>query len=139
MSQGEASIDIGQLMAGNDQNADLRPDGYNKVDGYGYGLLQVDRRYHTPEGDAFGEGSAEQGIRVFRENLSAIEKAHPDWSREEHLAGALVAYNSGSASAAARPSTPEGWAALDAGTAPEKRYSRSGWAQAAWFAQNLKW
>jgi hypothetical protein len=130
---------LGWMSQESGLGAELRPDGYSKVDGYGYGLLQVDRRYHTPEGDAFGEGSVEQGVRVFKENLAAVEKAHPDWSREEHLAGALVGYNSGGAASGARPNTPEGWAALDAGTAPAERYSRSVWAQAAWFAQNLKW
>lgn len=117
----------------------LRPDGYSKFDGYGYGLLQVDRRYHTPTGDPFGAPSCEQAIGdVFASMLRGVKQRHPGWTREEQIVGALVDYNSGPGNAQTRPSSAAGWAAMDGGTADDD-YSRDVWARARWFAKHLDW
>jgi type VI secretion system secreted protein VgrG len=117
----------------------LRKDGYSKFDGFGYGLLQVDRRYHHPHGDPFGEPSCDQAIGdVFASMLAGVKNQHPDWTHEEQIAGALVDYNSGPNNAQTKPSGPGGWAAMDSGTADDN-YSRDVWAQAQWYAEHLDW
>ncbi|NUP04921.1 MAG: type VI secretion system tip protein VgrG [Polyangiaceae bacterium] len=117
----------------------LRPDGYSKFDGYGYGLLQVDRRYHKPTGDPFGAPSCEQAIGdVFAGMLRGVKQRHPGWTREEQIVGALVDYNSGPGNAQTRPNSQAGWAAMDGGTADDD-YSRDVWARAEWFAKHLDW
>ena len=117
----------------------LRPDGYSKYDGFGYGLLQVDRRYHTPTGDPFGEPSCDQAIGdVFKGMINGVKKRHPGWTHDEQVAGALVDYNSGPGNATTRPSSAAGWAAMDGGTANDD-YSRDTWAQSQWYAKHLDW
>jgi type VI secretion system secreted protein VgrG len=117
----------------------LRKDGFSKFDGYGYGLLQVDRRYHHPHGDPFGEPSCDQAIGdVFESMLAGVKKKHPGWTPEEQIAGALVDYNSGPGNAQTKPDGPGGWAAMDGGTAGND-YSRDVWAQAQWYAEHLDW
>ena len=117
----------------------LRPDGYSKYDGFGYGLLQVDRRYHTPTGDPFGEPSCDQAIGdVFKGMMNGVKKQHPGWTPEEQLAGGLVDYNAGPGAAQTRPSGAAGWAAMDHGTANDD-YSRDTWAQSQWYAKHLAW
>lgn len=117
----------------------LRPDGYSKFDGYGYGLLQVDKRYHKPTGDPFGAPSCEQAIGdVFASMLRGVKQRHPGWTHDEQIAGALVDYNSGPGNAQTRPSSAAGWAAMDGGTAGND-YSRDVWARAQWFAKHLDW
>lgn len=117
----------------------LRPDGYSKFDGYGYGLLQVDRRYHHPTGDPFGAPSCEQAIGdVFASMLRGVKQRHPGWTHDEQIVGALVDYNSGPGNAQTRPNSAAGWAAMDGGTANDD-YSRDVWARAQWFAKHLDW
>jgi len=117
----------------------LRPDGYSKFDGYGYGLLQVDRRYHHPTGDPFGMPSCEQAIGdVFESMLRGVKQRHPGWTHDEQIAGALVDYNSGPGNAQTRPSSAGGWAAMDSGTAGNN-YSQDIWSRAQWFAKHLDW
>jgi len=117
----------------------LRSDGYSKFDGYGYGLLQVDKRYHTPTGDPFGAPSCEQAIGdVFASMLRGVKQHHPGWTHDEQIAAALVDYNSGPGNAQTRPNSPSGWAAMDGGTAGDD-YSRDVWARAQWFAKHLDW
>jgi type VI secretion system secreted protein VgrG len=117
----------------------LRPDGYSKFDGYGYGLLQVDRRYHKPTGDPFGEPSCDQAIGdVFKGMMNGVKKRHPGWTPEQQLAGGLVDYNSGPGNATTCPNSAAGWAAMDGGTADDN-YSRDTWAQSQWYAKHLDW
>lgn len=119
---------------------DLKGDGYSKKDGFGYGLLQVDRRYHEPSGgDPFGEEGAEQGVVIFKQSQSAVDKSHPSWTSSEKLAASLVEYNAGPGSATTQPSSAQAFASLDAPTGPSGDYARTIWSQATWFAQNLKW
>jgi phage baseplate assembly protein gpV len=130
---------LGWMSQESGLGSDLDDKGFSKADGFGFGLMQVDKRYHTPGGDPFGEGGAEQGINVLKQHLATIEKAHPAWTSEQKLAGALVEYNAGNGTASAQPLDPMSWARMDAATAPDGGYSRAVFAQAQWFAQNLKW
>jgi type VI secretion system secreted protein VgrG len=121
----------------------LNKDGYSKFDGQGFGLFQVDKRYHTPQGGPADWHHIDQAMGIFNDYKGQIKAAHPGWTEDEYNAAALVAYNSGPDNARTRPSSPEAWAGLDGGTAhvadPNGDYSRDIWAEAQWYAKNLKW
>jgi hypothetical protein len=65
--------------------------------GNGFGILQVDRRYHSIEGadDPTGIVHVDQAVRIFAGFLQQVKAKHPDWEDEFILKGAATAYNSG--------------------------------------------
>ena len=117
--------------------------GYSKFDGQGFGLFQVDKRYHTPQGGPADWDHIDQAMGIYKGYVEQIKTNNPGWTEEEYLAAGLVGYNSGPGNARTRPSSPEAWAQLDNGTAnvadPNGDYSRDVWAEAQWYAKNLKW
>jgi len=62
-----------------------------------WGIMQVDRRYHSLHGldDPFSQAHIEQALAIFASYRDAIINSHPDWADEYVLKGACVAYNSG--------------------------------------------
>jgi hypothetical protein len=65
---------------------------------HAWGILQVDRRYHTPLAgldDPYSQAHIEQAIGIFSTYRDRVDKNHPDWPDEQVLKGACVAYNSG--------------------------------------------
>lgn len=121
----------------------LNSEGYSKFDGQGFGLFQVDKRYHTPQGGPADWDHIDQAMGIYQDYVGRIKEAHPGWTEEEYLAAGLVGYNAGPGNARTRPSSPAAWAQLDNGTAsvtdPNGDYSRDVWAEAQWYAKNLKW
>lgn len=121
----------------------LDGNGYSKFDGQGFGLYQVDKRYHTPRGGPADWDHIDQAMGIYKDYVSEIKDKNPGWTEEEYLAAGLVAYNSGPGNARTRPEGPEAWAQLDGGTAsvadPNGDYSRDVWAEAQWYARNMKW
>ncbi len=105
---------------------------------HGYGILQVDNRYHTPVGGPLSLEHMNQAMGIFVGDLHDMQAAHPGWTPNQQLAGAVGAYNSGSGNIATQPTNPSTWAQMDKGTY-QGDYSRDVWAQAQWFAKNLKW
>jgi len=63
--------------------------------GNGFGLMQVDKRYHTPAGGPYSQGHVNQAAEILKDYLQAVQAKHPDWPAEQQLRGAIVAYNSG--------------------------------------------
>ncbi|MFL5344075.1 MAG: peptidoglycan-binding protein [Hyalangium sp.] len=63
--------------------------------GNGYGLMQVDKRYHKLEGGPHSTAHIEQAAGILKADLNAVKKAHPSWPPEQQLRGAVAAYNSG--------------------------------------------
>lgn len=71
--------------------------------GNAFGILQVDKRFHTPEGTVDSTGKPtptslehiEQATGIFVEYLDQVEKKHAGWEDEFFLKGAVVAYNAG--------------------------------------------
>lgn len=65
--------------------------------GNGFGVGQVDRRYHTQLGkpDPYAVEHMGQCCDIFTDYLRQIEKKHPGWADKYVLKGAVVAYNSG--------------------------------------------
>ena len=64
---------------------------------HGWGILQVDRRYHTLVGldDPYSQAHVEQALGIFSSYRDQVKNKHSDWSDENVLKGACVAYNSG--------------------------------------------
>jgi type VI secretion system secreted protein VgrG len=121
----------------------LNSQGYSKFDGQGFGMFQVDKRYHTPRGGPADWTHIDQAMGIYQGYVSEIKAKNPGWTEEEYLAAGLVAYNSGPGNARTRPSSASAWAQLDDGTAsvadPNGDYSRDVWSEAQWYAKNLKW
>ncbi len=64
---------------------------------HGWGILQVDRRYHSLKGldDPYSQAHVEQALGIFSSYRDQVKNRHPGWSDENVLKGACVAYNSG--------------------------------------------
>lgn len=78
------------------QGAALDRDGEGDA-GNGFGVMQVDRRYHKQRGsgDPYSLEHLRQGCAIFSDYRETVAKDHPDWEDKYVLKGASVAYNSG--------------------------------------------
>jgi peptidoglycan hydrolase-like protein with peptidoglycan-binding domain len=90
--------------------------------GNGYGLMQVDKRYHTLKGGPYSAAHIDQAAGILKSDLNAVKKAHPTWPPEQQLRGAVAAYNSGTGNV----QTIKG---MDIGTTGND-YSNDVWARA---------
>ncbi|NXJ10895.1 LYG protein, partial [Odontophorus gujanensis] len=63
--------------------------------GNGFGLMQVDRRYHKPEGTWNGETHIRQGTKILINMIKIIQSKFPRWTRDQQLKGGISAYNAG--------------------------------------------
>jgi hypothetical protein len=65
--------------------------------GEAFGVLQVDRRHHTPKGqpDPWSREHIRQAAGIFNAYRAQVRENHPDWSNSHVLKGACVAYNAG--------------------------------------------
>ncbi|RJS19990.1 hypothetical protein DRW03_19620 [Corallococcus sp. H22C18031201] len=63
--------------------------------GNGFGLMQVDQRYHKPQGGPYSNEHIEQAAGILKGMLNEVKKKHPDWPPVQQLRGAVAAYNSG--------------------------------------------
>ncbi|XP_030229474.1 lysozyme g-like [Gadus morhua] len=63
--------------------------------GNGYGLMQVDKRWHQPGGAWDSEAHVDQATKILVDFVPVVQKKFPSWSREKQLKGALAAYNMG--------------------------------------------
>lgn len=104
--------------------------------GYGYGIIQVDKRSHSvvTEGGPGGDPHINQALGIFSSARAAVAKAHPDWSPAWQLAAAIVSYNAGHIP---KGSSPANLADMDRATT--NQYARDVIAQAKWYADNLSW
>jgi peptidoglycan hydrolase-like protein with peptidoglycan-binding domain len=90
--------------------------------GNGFGLMQVDKRYHTPAGGPYSQAHINQAASILRDYLDQVRAKHPSWPPEQQLRGAITAYNSG----VSNVQTIEG---MDRGTTGND-YSNDVWARA---------
>jgi peptidoglycan hydrolase-like protein with peptidoglycan-binding domain len=63
--------------------------------GHGYGLMQVDSGTAAGVGGPYSRDNIRQGAQILKGKLDEVKRAHPDWSPEWQLRGAVAAYNFG--------------------------------------------
>ncbi|KGL91749.1 Lysozyme g, partial [Charadrius vociferus] len=63
--------------------------------GNGFGLMQVDKRYHNTVGSWDSEEHLAQGAEILCDMVTAMEKKFPTWTKEQQLKAAISAYNAG--------------------------------------------
>uniref|UniRef100_A0A8C1US09 Lysozyme g n=1 Tax=Cyprinus carpio TaxID=7962 RepID=A0A8C1US09_CYPCA len=93
--------------------------------GNGFGLMQVDRRYHTPVGAWDSEQHIAQATEILISFIKEIKAKFPMWSQEQCFKGGISAYNAG-------VSTVSSYENIDARTTG-KDYSNDVVARAQWF------
>ncbi|XP_057699607.1 lysozyme g-like isoform X1 [Corythoichthys intestinalis] len=102
-------------------------------DGWGYykqawGLMQVDKRYHTLRGGWDSEEHITQGTDILTDFLRQIKNKFPSWTPEQHLKGGIAAYNAG-------PRRVETYEEMDKHTIGHD-YSNDVVAKAQWYKNN---
>ncbi|XP_068526422.1 lysozyme g [Anas acuta] len=63
--------------------------------GNGFGLMQVDKRYHKPQGTWNGEAHITQGTTILIDFIKNIQKKFSKWTKDQQLKGGISAYNAG--------------------------------------------
>ena len=63
--------------------------------GNGHGLMQVDRRYHTPAGGPFSAAHINQAAGILGGFRDQLARENPSWTPEQVMKGAISAYNRG--------------------------------------------
>ncbi|HEX8697274.1 MAG TPA: peptidoglycan-binding protein [Myxococcaceae bacterium] len=90
--------------------------------GNGFGLMQIDFRYHSPRGGPYSAEHIDQAAGILKTMLNQVKAKHPSWPPEQQLRGAVAAYNSG-------VSNVQTIAGMDRGTTGND-YSNDVWARA---------
>jgi soluble lytic murein transglycosylase-like protein len=72
----------------------LSPDGTGD-NGNGFGIMQVDKRFHRVVGGPRSQEHIDQATEIFADFRSQVQNKHPTWADKDVLKGALAAYNSG--------------------------------------------
>eukprot|EP00058_Branchiostoma_floridae_P013150 XP_002598638.1 hypothetical protein BRAFLDRAFT_118365 [Branchiostoma floridae] len=55
--------------------------------GNGFGLMQVDKRYHTPVGGPYSTEHIKQGTQILIDTINCVKNRHSDWTAEMALKG----------------------------------------------------
>ncbi|XP_061586190.1 lysozyme g-like [Cololabis saira] len=96
--------------------------------GNAWGLMQVDKRHHTIQGDWNSEEHLSQGTDILVYFIKRIQNKFPSWSREQQLKGGLAAYNMGDGNV-------HSYQDVDAQTTG-RDYSNDVAARAQWYKRN---
>lgn len=107
----------------------LDAEGYSRYDGNGFGVMQVDKRYHDPQGAATSEEHVEQAAEILADYRDQIRDKFPDWTEAMVLRGAVAAYNTG-------PGNVRSYSDVDGNTTGGD-YSADVWARARSYAPIL--
>lgn len=97
--------------------------------GNAFGLMQVDKRWHTPVGAWDSKEHISQATGILVDMINTIQKTFPNWTREQQLKGGIAAYNCG-------PSKVSNYHDVDSGTTG-RDYSNDVVARAQWYQQHL--
>jgi peptidoglycan hydrolase-like protein with peptidoglycan-binding domain len=90
--------------------------------GHGFGLMQVDDGTAAPKGGPYSREHIDHGASILKGKLDEVKRAHPDWSPEMQLKGAVAAYNAGASNVRTQ-------AGMDRGTTGND-YSNDVWERA---------
>ncbi|XP_069064939.1 lysozyme g-like isoform X1 [Pleurodeles waltl] len=63
--------------------------------GNAFGLMQVDKRYHTVEGEWNSKKHISQTTGILKDMITNIQRKFPNWTTEQQLKGGIAAYNCG--------------------------------------------
>ncbi|XP_013418288.1 uncharacterized protein LOC106179286 isoform X2 [Lingula anatina] len=63
--------------------------------GNGFGLMQIDKRFHTTQGAWNSAEHIKQGVGILQGMINGVRDCHPSWSDEQVLKGGISAYNAG--------------------------------------------
>ncbi|XP_077460769.1 lysozyme g-like [Stigmatopora argus] len=96
--------------------------------GNAWGLMQVDKRYHTPKGGWDSEDHLSQGTDILIDFIGKIKKKFPSWTAEQQLKGGIAAYNIGLRGV-------QTYERMDLGTTGDD-YSSDVVARAQWYKKN---
>ncbi|XP_041112134.1 lysozyme g-like [Polyodon spathula] len=96
--------------------------------GNGYGLMQVDKRHHTPAKPWDGEPHLTQGTQILIGKINEIKKKFPSWPKEHQFKGGISAYNAGAGNV-------RSYDRMDIGTTGDD-YANDVVARAQWFKTN---
>ncbi|CAH1266915.1 LYG1 [Branchiostoma lanceolatum] len=96
--------------------------------GNGYGLMQVDIRYHSTEGGPYSTTHIKQGTQILIDTINCVKRRHPDWTAEMALKGGLSGYNAGCGNV-------QSYAGMDVGTTGDD-YGNDVAARAQWLKGN---
>ncbi|XP_035171753.1 lysozyme g [Oxyura jamaicensis] len=96
--------------------------------GNGFGLMQVDRRSHNPQGTWNGEVHITQGTTILINFIKRIQNKFPRWTKDQQLKGGISAYNAGDRNV-------QSYARMDIGTTHDD-YANDVVARAQYYKQN---
>nr|UHA56336.1 g-type lysozyme [Plecoglossus altivelis] len=93
--------------------------------GNGFGLMQVDKRFHKPLGAWDSEEHVTQATEILVGFITKIQKKFPKWPKEHQLKGGISAYNAGDKNV-------QTYERMDVGTTGDD-YSNDVVARSQWF------
>ena len=62
---------------------------------YGFGLMQIDRRYHSPRGTWDSQEHMEQATDILIDTINCVGRNHPSWTMDMKTKGGISGYNAG--------------------------------------------
>ncbi|OJH39383.1 hypothetical protein BON30_17890 [Cystobacter ferrugineus] len=95
----------------------------------GFGLMQVDKNSHPPQGGPYSLAHLEQATRILKASVDEVTRKHSGWAAEQQLRGGVAAYNVG-------VSNVRTIAGMDRGTTGDD-YSGDVWARAQFLAPDF--
>lgn len=99
--------------------------------GFGFGVMQVDRRRHVVQGadDPFGLTHILQATSILRDSINQVAHSHPNWAPVRQLQGGVAGYNEG-------PGKIMTLEHMDVGSTGDD-YSNDVWARAQFYARRM--
>merc|ERR1712110_1002627 len=62
---------------------------------YGFGLMQIDKRYHNPRGAWDSQEHIEQATDILIDTINCVKRNHNSWTQEMATKGGISGYNAG--------------------------------------------
>ena len=62
---------------------------------YGFGLMQIDRRYHSKKGKWDSQQHIEQATDILIDTINCVARKHSSWKLEQKTKGGISGYNAG--------------------------------------------